>query len=115
MMLTNSMKSKSRDWGFALTTLLFVKVKYFTWFCPALNQLAGTGWLTGGELKNFISRLPINTIGFKPNRPWNFSVTRQHPPAIDSQPWSFGSFWIQAKMNNKSGLYFKAFRYNNFY
>jgi hypothetical protein len=33
------------------------------WFCLALNQLAGTGWLTGDELKNFISRLPINTIG----------------------------------------------------
>jgi len=38
-------------------------------FCTALNQLAGTGRLTGDELKNFISRLQINKIGFKPNRP----------------------------------------------
>jgi hypothetical protein len=76
---------------------------------PALNQLAGTGWLAGDELKNFISRLVFKTQEFKHNRPLNFSVARQHPPPIDSQPLSFNSFCPegipvgdQAKMNNKS-------------
>jgi hypothetical protein len=36
---------------------------------PALNQLAGTGWLAGDELKNFISRLVFKTQEFKHNRP----------------------------------------------
>jgi hypothetical protein len=35
----------------------------------ALNQLAGTGWLAGDELKNFISRLVLKRQEFKHNRP----------------------------------------------
>jgi hypothetical protein len=36
---------------------------------PALNQLAGTGWLAGDELKNFISRLVLKRQECKHNRP----------------------------------------------
>jgi len=63
------------------------------YFNTALNQLAGTGWLMGDALKNFISRLIIlkgclNFAGLAPmGCQWqSFSVTRQHPPPSDSQP-----------------------------
>ena len=36
---------------------------------PALNQLAGIGWLAGDVLKNFISRLVLKSQEFKHNRP----------------------------------------------
>jgi hypothetical protein len=82
---------------------------------PALNQLAGTGWLAGDELKNFISRLVFKTQGFKHNRlcpqrgalgkifPLPGSTRRQLIHSLRS----FGSFCPegipvgdQAKMNN---------------
>ena len=85
------------------------------WFYPALNQLAGTGWLTKDELKNFISRLPNNTIGLTPNRPWNFSVIRQHPRQLIHSlvPTSLSGWFVldQAKMNNKNGLRLRTLCY----